>query len=294
MQYENILYNNSNDGYFILLILIFFLISLVKVYKVWLWLNPECRVIFDRVSKSRSKRRNYVLVLLNGGSKTYYCKMFIQVYKIILILILFCGLLYHNRLKLTLFLSHIVMVHACWLLVEERDLKINKQHRGKSKSRRWGKSKGLKYSCHIVIHEVPELKRNLATRSGTKLFRCPPSSHRNHRSPSRARRGQPTTTTVGKTKTPGGRRTTTGPPRHVTRSWRKARHLNGAASTGCNTFNATHGPAPNAAVTPSCAIPVEPKKNKVFGLATAIPLISPYLCGHTGDPPRRRTESGTV
>jgi hypothetical protein len=50
MQYENIFYDNSNDGYFILLILIFFLICLVKVYKVWLWLNPECRVILDRGS----------------------------------------------------------------------------------------------------------------------------------------------------------------------------------------------------------------------------------------------------
>jgi hypothetical protein len=34
MQYENIFYDNSNDGYIILLILIFFLIYLVKVYKV--------------------------------------------------------------------------------------------------------------------------------------------------------------------------------------------------------------------------------------------------------------------
>jgi hypothetical protein len=34
MQYEKIFYDNSNDGYFILLILIFFLIRLVKVYKV--------------------------------------------------------------------------------------------------------------------------------------------------------------------------------------------------------------------------------------------------------------------
>jgi hypothetical protein len=34
MQYENIFYDNSNDGYFILEILIFFLIRLVKIYKV--------------------------------------------------------------------------------------------------------------------------------------------------------------------------------------------------------------------------------------------------------------------
>jgi hypothetical protein len=33
-QYENIFYENSNDGYFILQILIFFLIRLVKVYKI--------------------------------------------------------------------------------------------------------------------------------------------------------------------------------------------------------------------------------------------------------------------
>jgi hypothetical protein len=36
MQYKNIFYENSNDGYFILQILIFFLIHLVKVYKIWL------------------------------------------------------------------------------------------------------------------------------------------------------------------------------------------------------------------------------------------------------------------
>ena len=55
--------------------LIFFLICLVKVYQVWLWLNPECRVIPDRGSRvqhflvtnliSLSRLGNQILSLLS-------------------------------------------------------------------------------------------------------------------------------------------------------------------------------------------------------------------------------------